>query len=229
MESFFLAETTKYLYLLFDEDNFIHHDDGTADLHQAAHGECALPAGNFIFNTEAHPFDLGGVQCCATEKKNADKYAADMHASIDIPFLFGLTKDRDTFESGEPWYRDQNRENMASNHEADASAANVSSPSSDDCWLECSMYDYCQCDIPLVDFSKVCLKNWQDVFYMFTICPARFCRRASSENATFAADDASNVHFGSNLTFPVGSPEMLTCSVDDEYDLVLYGEINHRR
>ena len=25
MESFFLAETTKYLYLLFDEDNFIHN------------------------------------------------------------------------------------------------------------------------------------------------------------------------------------------------------------
>jgi hypothetical protein len=25
MESFFLAETTKYLYLLFDPDNFIHN------------------------------------------------------------------------------------------------------------------------------------------------------------------------------------------------------------
>ena len=26
MESFFLAETTKYLYLLFDSDNFMHTD-----------------------------------------------------------------------------------------------------------------------------------------------------------------------------------------------------------
>lgn len=39
MPSFFLAETCKYLYLLFDENNFIH----------------SRP---FIFTTEAHPFDM---------------------------------------------------------------------------------------------------------------------------------------------------------------------------
>lgn len=39
MESFFLAETLKYLYLLFDEYNFIN-------------------SGNFIFNTEGHPIPL---------------------------------------------------------------------------------------------------------------------------------------------------------------------------
>lgn len=26
MESFFIAETLKYLYLIFDEDNFLHKD-----------------------------------------------------------------------------------------------------------------------------------------------------------------------------------------------------------
>jgi hypothetical protein len=35
MESFFLAETLKYLYLTFDSDNWVN-------------------AGNYIFNTEAH-------------------------------------------------------------------------------------------------------------------------------------------------------------------------------
>ena len=39
MESFFLSETLKYLYLLFDSDNFVHQ-------------------GNFIFTTEAHIFPV---------------------------------------------------------------------------------------------------------------------------------------------------------------------------
>jgi hypothetical protein len=38
MPSFFLSETCKYLYLLFDEDNFVH-------------------SRSYIFSTEAHPFD----------------------------------------------------------------------------------------------------------------------------------------------------------------------------
>jgi len=37
MDSFFLAETLKYLYLIFDKDNWLNR-------------------GNYIFNTEAHPF-----------------------------------------------------------------------------------------------------------------------------------------------------------------------------
>lgn len=39
MPSFFLSETCKYLYLLFDEDNFVHDRP-------------------YLFTTEAHPFDL---------------------------------------------------------------------------------------------------------------------------------------------------------------------------
>ncbi|KAK9476165.1 glycoside hydrolase [Lipomyces japonicus] len=41
MESYFLSETIKYLYLLFDVDNPINHDDSS-----------------FVFSTEAHPLRL---------------------------------------------------------------------------------------------------------------------------------------------------------------------------
>lgn len=39
MESFFLGETLKYLYLLFDEDNYFNTE-------------------NYVFTTEAHPFPV---------------------------------------------------------------------------------------------------------------------------------------------------------------------------
>ncbi|KAK8546827.1 hypothetical protein V6N13_093869 [Hibiscus sabdariffa] len=42
MESFFLAETLKYLYLLFGDSSL-------------------MPLDKFVFNTEAHPFPLGGA------------------------------------------------------------------------------------------------------------------------------------------------------------------------
>ena len=41
LESFFLAETLKYLYLLFEDDSVI-------------------PLEKYVFNTEAHPFSIGG-------------------------------------------------------------------------------------------------------------------------------------------------------------------------
>ena len=44
MESFFLAETTKYLYLLFDPDNFIHNPGRTKYLYLLFDPE------NFIHN-----------------------------------------------------------------------------------------------------------------------------------------------------------------------------------
>lgn len=64
MESFFLAETTKYLYLLFDPDNFLNNDGGTGTVIQTPNGECIIDAGGFIFNTEAHPLDPAALRCC---------------------------------------------------------------------------------------------------------------------------------------------------------------------
>ncbi|KAL1398548.1 hypothetical protein pipiens_008871 [Culex pipiens pipiens] len=64
MESFFLAETTKYLYLLFDPDNFIHNDGRVGTVINTTHGECIIDAGGYIFNTEAHPIDPSMLRCC---------------------------------------------------------------------------------------------------------------------------------------------------------------------
>ena len=70
MESFFLAETTKYLYLLFDEANFIHnHDDSSYNEHTRVPAQCLLDRLGYVFNTEAHPFDIGAIGCC----KNYDR------------------------------------------------------------------------------------------------------------------------------------------------------------
>ncbi|XP_047662813.1 ER degradation-enhancing alpha-mannosidase-like protein 2 isoform X2 [Tachysurus fulvidraco] len=67
MESFFLAETIKYLYLLFDPDNFI-HNTGTTYVLGGAHGDCILGAGGYIFNTEAHPIDPAALHCCSKDQ-----------------------------------------------------------------------------------------------------------------------------------------------------------------
>ncbi|XP_076644377.1 ER degradation-enhancing alpha-mannosidase-like protein 2 [Halictus rubicundus] len=64
MESFFLAETTKYLYLLFDPDNFIHNSGQRGEVIQTQWGQCIIDAGGYIFNTEAHPIDPGALYCC---------------------------------------------------------------------------------------------------------------------------------------------------------------------
>ncbi|KAK4886829.1 hypothetical protein RN001_003100 [Aquatica leii] len=64
MESFFLAETTKYLYLLFDTDNFIHNQGQSGTIVNTPNGECVLEAGGYIFNTEAHPIDPSALYCC---------------------------------------------------------------------------------------------------------------------------------------------------------------------
>lgn len=64
MESFFLAETTKYLYLLFDPDNFLNNDGSGGTVIQVLNGECVIDAGGYIFNTEAHPIDPAALRCC---------------------------------------------------------------------------------------------------------------------------------------------------------------------
>ena len=64
MESFFLAETIKYLYLLFDPENFLHNNGSTFEL-GGPDGDCVLGAGGYIFNTEAHPLDPAALHCCS--------------------------------------------------------------------------------------------------------------------------------------------------------------------
>lgn len=64
MESFFLAETTKYLYLLFDPDHFLNNNGGLGTIIDTPSGECIIDAGGYIFNTEAHPIDPSALRCC---------------------------------------------------------------------------------------------------------------------------------------------------------------------
>ncbi|XP_037086994.1 ER degradation-enhancing alpha-mannosidase-like protein 2 [Pollicipes pollicipes] len=65
MESFFLAETTKYLYLLFDPANFLHNPGTSARVVDTPRGQCVLHAGGYVFNTEAHPMDPAALACCS--------------------------------------------------------------------------------------------------------------------------------------------------------------------
>jgi len=48
MESFFLSETIKYLYLIFDEKNFIHNDGTSAKLLETTDGHCIIEGYIFI-------------------------------------------------------------------------------------------------------------------------------------------------------------------------------------
>ena len=70
MESFFLAETTKYLYLLFDEHNFIHQSNGSVDqqIKATQSPSCNPGSAGYIFNTEAHPIDIGAIHCCSPSR-----------------------------------------------------------------------------------------------------------------------------------------------------------------
>lgn len=92
MESFFLAETTKYLYLLFDPDNFLNNDGSGGTVIKMSNGECVIDTGSYIFNTEAHPIDSAALRCChempytelITENFTPSKYLGEtMELKID--------------------------------------------------------------------------------------------------------------------------------------------------
>lgn len=71
MPSFFLSETLKYLYLLFDEDNFIHHRP-------------------YIFSTEAHPFDSSQLFSNDMRYKNSSTdpdFVATMDNLLEVKSL----------------------------------------------------------------------------------------------------------------------------------------------
>ena len=83
MESYFLAETLKYLYLLFDSDNFVSLNPTSSaslpnmDMQGAPHlsrdpkvteNGCSVGGSGYVFNTEAHPLDVGALRCCHAMK-----------------------------------------------------------------------------------------------------------------------------------------------------------------
>ena len=117
MESFFLAETLKYFYLLFDPDNFLHdHDDQTLyQTGQVFHdGECILNAGGYVFNTEAHPIDPGALDCCQTLRK-----IGKIKGKYDNYFLKKYDSDIDTESILDPDFAefDSNNQDEAGNND----------------------------------------------------------------------------------------------------------------
>ncbi|XP_065913388.1 ER degradation-enhancing alpha-mannosidase-like protein 2 [Dysidea avara] len=77
MESYFLAETTKYLYLLFDPDNFLNQQDAITHKHvehlhydaRMLRSGCTVGSTGYILTTEAHPIDTGIIHCCGMKNK----------------------------------------------------------------------------------------------------------------------------------------------------------------
>ncbi|XP_013382068.1 ER degradation-enhancing alpha-mannosidase-like protein 2 [Lingula anatina] len=113
MESFFLAETTKYLYLLFDPENFIHNTAGHGTVIQTPSGECIIDAGGYVFNTEAHPVDTAALYCCSAEKHQDDMLVQDMQDNVNLLSLLDLVDNepdmlrlKTTVEQGKNKYRE---------------------------------------------------------------------------------------------------------------------------
>lgn len=108
MESFFLAETTKYLYLLFDPDNFIHNNGSYGDIVATQGGTCVIEAGGYIFNTEAHPIDLAAVHCCSAAKKQDDQLLQDFHDNLDLLSLLDIVDENDyAWMESERWKKNE--------------------------------------------------------------------------------------------------------------------------
>nr|XP_002127890.1 ER degradation-enhancing alpha-mannosidase-like protein 2 [Ciona intestinalis] len=94
MESFFLAETIKYLYLLFDPENPLLTTMKGASLREFGDGrECILGAGGYIFNTEAHPIDVSALHCCDIMRKDTENSNIwNTFKSFDAKTLFTVNR-----------------------------------------------------------------------------------------------------------------------------------------
>ncbi|XP_063065223.1 ER degradation-enhancing alpha-mannosidase-like protein 2 [Engraulis encrasicolus] len=100
MESFFLAETIKYLYLLFDPDNFLHNNGSSFEL-GGSDGDCVLSAGGYIFNTEAHPLDPAALHCCSRAQEERYELQDILLSLSEAPDSFNQPEeDEDEEERG---------------------------------------------------------------------------------------------------------------------------------
>lgn len=97
MESFFLAETIKYLYLLFDPNHFLHGGgtEGSRTWEEGGEGgQCVLGVGGFIFNTEAHPLDPAALYCCSQHAQDHQELR-DILLSLSDPESNSQSKTED--------------------------------------------------------------------------------------------------------------------------------------
>ncbi|ESO11230.1 hypothetical protein HELRODRAFT_194877 [Helobdella robusta] len=94
MESFFLAETLKYLYMFFDRENFLNQDAANSTVIMTPRGKCVIHTGGYVFNTEAHFVDAAALYCCSSNKQQDEDELRRMMNHIDLVDL--LTGDDDT-------------------------------------------------------------------------------------------------------------------------------------
>lgn len=89
MESFFLSETLKYLYLVFaPDDHFMLNSGSTGKLITVSGLECVIAAGGYIFNTEAHPVDVSCTDCCIRVRKFSHVSSREQDASFEHKVSF---------------------------------------------------------------------------------------------------------------------------------------------
>ncbi|KAK7480421.1 hypothetical protein BaRGS_00028340 [Batillaria attramentaria] len=112
MESFFLAETTKYLYLLFDQDNFLHNNGSHGTLVHTPNGDCVIDTGGYIFNTEAHPMDLAAVHCCSAQKKEEEEILWHFHDNLNLLELLDIGRDAESKKIGKKLRRKKRKESL---------------------------------------------------------------------------------------------------------------------
>lgn len=114
MESFFLAETLKYLYLLFDEENFLNQPQNFGTIVQnrkldsienpnsmSFAQQCIIESGGYVFNTEAHPIDISTISCCQRyhhhDRKQSNRFDMNIEDDIDLyELVFGEMKRTDS-------------------------------------------------------------------------------------------------------------------------------------
>lgn len=105
MESFFLSETTKYLYLIFDEDNFINNGGSHSREVETPNGLCVLDVGGYIFNTEAHPLDPAALYCCSTKRNSDLKLIYNFENQINFIDLIDISDSRHEVPSSSNNYK----------------------------------------------------------------------------------------------------------------------------
>lgn len=74
METFFLGETLKYLYLLFGDTN-------------------VLPLTEFVFNTEAHPLPIRSQKLTAVENKSKSTQDVSTNEQTDVSSIQRVAKE----------------------------------------------------------------------------------------------------------------------------------------
>ncbi|KFD62982.1 hypothetical protein M514_03606 [Trichuris suis] len=87
MESFFLAETTKYLYLLFNPGHAMHDVGLSKKLISNGKQKCLVSQGGQIFNTEAHLLDASINYCCSSELKRDVRKLKSFSRNLDLTSL----------------------------------------------------------------------------------------------------------------------------------------------